>query len=327
MTTALAAPPVPLFDVAQAERSLPVGAVAVPILPNNPLFDALDRFCKTIVTAHHLSPMTAQAYEWRLGSFFRWLRSRDVESVGAITYSHFEDYMADSKWASPATAHKFSCQCRKFQRWCRARGILTGDEKADFTGGFKAPGVPRGKPKSIPREDLVKLLDGARTFGRSGGRMELAVSLAGLAGLRRAEIMWVKWSDLDLVRNRLRVASPKTRRTGDHSVRSVPISSKLREILVRNRGGRLDEDPILDFPHFGGNTANGNRALVGLCRKVKVKPIGWHALRHTAATLMVQAGVDIERVRAFLGHRDLTMTSIYVQSKDSDLDSAAEAIL
>ncbi len=42
---------------------------------------------------------------------------------------------------------------------------------------------------------------------------------------------------------------------------------------------------------------------------------------------MVQAGVGIEWVRAFLGRRDLTKSSIYVVSRDSDLDSAVEAIL
>lgn len=204
---------------------------------------------------------------------------------------------------------------RKFQRWCRARGVLTGDEKSDFRGGYKAPAGSRGKPKSIPRQDLVKLLDGARTFGRSGGRMELPVSLPGLAGLRRAEIMWVKWHDLDLVGNRLRITPSAAASTPSGMSRSPPSCARSRSATG---AGAPTRTRFLDFPHFGGNTANGNRALVGHCRKVQVKPIGWHSLRNTAGTLMVQARVDIERVRAFLRHRNFTVTSTHAVSKDSE---------
>lgn len=90
--TSPAIPAAPAFDVALAERSLPMGAVAVSPTPANQLFDLLERFKKTIVTAHHLSPQTAISYDWRLGSFFRWLQQHGVDTLAAVTYSHFEDY-------------------------------------------------------------------------------------------------------------------------------------------------------------------------------------------------------------------------------------------
>jgi integrase len=317
------APAAPAFDLALAEGSLPVGAVRVTDRPVNQLFDLLDRYCKTIVLAHHQSPMTAITYEWRLGKFFQWLHGKGVATVDAITYALFEDYIADSKWPSSQTAHKFACQMRKFTRWCKARGTLA-PTAPDCTGGFKVPKPTREDPKSISREDLVRLLDGAKTYGRSGGRMEVAVGLASLAGLRRSEIVAAKWSDLNVETKRLRVLSPKT-----HRLRFVAVSPKLLEILTRNRGDRRDDDAILDFPSFGGTTANGNRALHALCKKVGIKPIGWHALRHTAAFLQTDAGVDIEKVRLFLGHHDLTQTSIYVRGKqkDTDMDDAVATIL
>jgi hypothetical protein len=85
-----------------------VGAVA--LRPQNELFDLLSRYCKAIVTAHHQSPMTALTYEWRLAKFFLWLHGKGVDSIGAVTYVHFEDYMADAKWPLPQTAHKFACR-------------------------------------------------------------------------------------------------------------------------------------------------------------------------------------------------------------------------
>lgn len=324
MTTA-PAPTTTAF--APFEGSLPVDAVAVPVLAPSELDRLLEKFLKSIVQAHHLTEMTATGYRWKLGHFFAWLRPQGVETIAGITYAHFEDYLSERHWASPLTSHKFACQCRKFVRWCKARGVLPSTTVGDFTGDYKAPKAPRGKPKAISREDLVRLLDAARTFGRSGGRVEVAVALAALGGLRRNEIAWVTWGCWNQDAKRLRIAAPKTARIGDRSVRNVPVSAKLAEILLRNRGERKDEDTILDFPCFAGTNGNGDRALRALCKKLGMKKVSWRALRHTAATLQVQAGIDIERVRAFLGHRDLTMTSIYVQSKDSDLDSAAEAIL
>jgi site-specific recombinase XerD len=325
MTTVLGSPTTTAFD--PNEGSPPVRAVAVPVLPQSELDTLLERFLKSLVNAHHVSEMTATGYRWKLGHFFAWLRKQGVETIAGVTYAHFADYLTEVRWKSPRTSDKFACQCRKFARWCKARGALPSTTPGDFTGDYRAPKAPRAKPKSISREDLMRLLDGAATYGKQNGRMLPAVALAGLAGLRRNEITWVTWGCWDQEKKRLRIESPKTRRAGEASVRYVPASQRLAQILTENRHGRADTDTILDFPCFGGTNGNGNRALHGLCKQLKMKPIGWHALRHTAATLMVQAGVDIERVRAFLGHRDLTMTSIYVLSKDSDLDSAAEAIL
>jgi site-specific recombinase XerC len=161
--TALVAPPVPTFDANLAERSLPMGVIVrLPVRPQSQLASLLDRFCQTIVSAHHLFPATALGYRGKLGRFFDWLEGQGVQTVAEITYAHFEDFMSESKWPSSATSHKFACQCRKFARWCKARGVLPSEGKGGFTGEFRAPKAPRGKPKSIPREDLVKLLDGAR---------------------------------------------------------------------------------------------------------------------------------------------------------------------
>jgi integrase len=122
----------------------------------------------------------------------------------------------------------------------KAMRLVDASNRPDSTVGFKVNKSTREDPKAINREDLVKLLEGARTDGRSGGRMEVEVGLAGLAGLRRSEIALVRWSDLNVLAKRLRVLSPKT-----HLLPYIAASPKLLEILTRNRGDWLDTDTIL----------------------------------------------------------------------------------
>jgi len=126
MTSALAvSTPEPTATAfAPTTGSMPVQLVTVPVLAPSELDLLLEKFLKSIVQAHHLTEMTAISYRWKLGHFFAWLRSQGVETIGAITYGHFEDYLTERKWASPLTSHKFACQCRQFVRWCKARGVL-----------------------------------------------------------------------------------------------------------------------------------------------------------------------------------------------------------
>lgn len=283
--------------------------------------EILSKFLTTLRHAQKLSPMTVDSYRWKLGQLFRWMQEHYGDlPLAQWKFAHFEDFLADQKWTSLRSRNKLLHQTRKFLRWCIAREILPAN--FDITGDYKTAKIARGKPKFISREDLIRLLDETK-----GNRMEVAIGLCALAGLRRSEAAAVRWSDLDWEKQTIRVESPKTARTGDHSVRTLDLSARLLDILTRHRGERLDTDTILNFPCFGGLSGNGNRSLRALCKRLNMTQIGFHNLRHTCATLQVRAGIDIATVRDFLGHKDLEMTSIYTWSDNKSMKRAANAVL
>jgi len=284
--------------------------------------EILQKFYASLIHAQKLSPRTLDSYRWKLGAFARWMAANHPDlPLVEWGYGHFEDFLSAVQWKSLRSVNKFLDQSRKFIRWCKSRSIFPKDHP-EWIGDYKRHRVARGKPKFITREDLVKLLEAT-----TGHRMEIAIGLCGLAGLRRAEVATLRWECLDEEKRTLRVESPKTARVGDRSVRTLDVSDRLFDILQRHKGDRKPTDLVLAFPLFGTNSGNGNRALKALCHRVGIKPIGYHNLRHTCATLMVRAGIDLGTVRDYLGHRDLEMTSIYTWSDNASMKRAANAVL
>jgi integrase len=123
-------------------------------------------------------------------------------------------------------------------------------------------------------------------------------------GLRRGELFHLTWQDIDAKLGVLAVLQTKN---GER--REIPISDTLRETL-RMIPRALDTGYV--FPGKAG------RALVNIRRRFRwaLKEAGiegfvFHDLRHTFASHLVMAGVDLLTVKEFLGHKDLKMTLRY----------------
>lgn len=131
-------------------------------------------------------------------------------------------------------------------------------------------------------------------------------------GLRYSEIIALEWDDVDFQRAhvcvrrsevRHHVSAPKNRR-----IRYVPMTSDVVNALSALR--RIDARV---FSGAGGRLthATARLRLLDLCAVAGVQPIGWHALRHTFASELVQRGVALPVVKDLLGHSSLDMTLRY----------------
>jgi integrase/recombinase XerD len=198
---------------------------------------------------------------------------------------------------------------KRFIRWAReeAEDIAC----PDFVRRFKGPAVQRSQPRSFSREQLNTLLERCQ-----GQPLEVPVALAGLAGLRHAEFQRVQASDLNWKAKTLLVRAEKA-----HKDRVVPVTKNLAAILRRH--------PSASGPLVRANKGvrNLHRALHGLCTRAGVPRLGWHALRHTCASLMVSDGARLPAIRDMLGHANLSTTSIYVHSTDAEVREAAGKVL
>ncbi len=131
-------------------------------------------------------------------------------------------------------------------------------------------------------------------------------------GMRRGEIMKLKWSDVDMKAGMIFVAETKTGRP-----RHIPMSSRLRATLGR-LPRRLGSDYVFTgvkrFPKVGkdGEPFHDVRtAFENACRRAGIEGFRFHDLRHTAASHMVMAGVPFKTVGEILGHTTSAMTERY----------------
>jgi integrase len=127
-----------------------------------------------------------------------------------------------------------------------------------------------------------------------------AVLLSLNTGLRKGELIALEWTDINLSENLLTVRAT-TAKSGKS--RHVPLNPEAVQVLERwqrqQPEGRLF--PVKDF----------KTAWNGLMDASKITLFRWHDLRHTFASKLVMAGVDLNTVRELLGHADLQMTLRY----------------
>jgi integrase len=123
-------------------------------------------------------------------------------------------------------------------------------------------------------------------------------------GLRRGELFALTWEDVDFKLGFIRVLHTKN---GER--REIPMTNTLRATL-QHLPRRLSSDYV-----FPGKTGHGlvdirkrfHRAL----QEAGIHGVVFHDLRHTFASHLVMAGVDLMTVKEFLGHKDMKMTLRY----------------
>jgi|tagenome__1003787_1003787.scaffolds.fasta_scaffold20948766_4 integrase len=144
-----------------------------------------------------------------------------------------------------------------------------------------------------------------------------AVALYG--GLRRGELMGLRWADVDLTANLLHVRRGYDDRTGEFitpksrkGVRTIPIAKALRAHLLAHRLATVGGDDALVF----GRSSGEPFAAQTIAKRAKaawkaagLTPITLHECRHTFASLMIGAGCNLKAVSTFCGHASVTITA------------------
>jgi integrase len=139
-------------------------------------------------------------------------------------------------------------------------------------------------------------------------------------GMRRGEILGLKWENVDLKHGFILLDKTK-----NGTRREIPVDGTLRATLTA-LPRRLDLPYVFFNPDTGlpyGDIKTGfNRA----CRKAGIKDFHFHDLRHTFASHLVMAGQDITTVKELLGHKSLTMTLRYAHLAPAHAVKAVELL-
>jgi integrase len=207
------------------------------------------------------------------------------------------------------------------------------------------PPRPQTKePKTWTADDLRAFLGHIE-----GDRLSAAYFLAATTGLRRGEVLGLRWCDLDLAAPRLSViqtlisvggaasfSTPKTAR----GRRAVALDSTTVSALRAHRIRQLEERMALGlgapstdglvFADIDGGPLHPSRFSEGFDRLVKAAGaprINFHGLRHTHATLALAAGIHPKVVSDRLGHSTIAVTlDLYSHTVPGLEEAAAEKV-
>jgi integrase len=161
------------------------------------------------------------------------------------------------------------------------------------------PKEPDGIVRYLSDEERERLLKACRAS--EYGELELIVMLAITTGMRKGEILGLRWPDVDLKR-----AQAVLQKTKNREKRAVPLVPRVITLLQAHaKVRRLDSDLIFQgtgkLDHWFG------RAL----EEAKIEDFRFHDLRHTAASYLAMSGATLLEIGAVLGHKTAAMTKRY----------------
>ena len=142
-------------------------------------------------------------------------------------------------------------------------------------------------------------------------------------GMRQGEILGLTWTGVDLFRRTVTVFKSKN---GER--RTLPLNQTALALLKHKAGSR-SVDTELVFPSEARtrlNASNISRSLNLVLKKAKLTDFHFHDLRHTCATRMVHAGVDLYKVQRLLGHKSPIMTQRYAHHYPESLRDGIEVL-
>jgi len=166
----------------------------------------------------------------------------------------------------------------------------------------------------LSKEESQALIDA------SGPHLRPIVITALNTGMRREEILSLEWGKhVDLRHGFILLDKTKN---GDR--REIPINSDLRETL-QGLIRRIDS-PYVFVDKNGRRFKEVKRSFSTACRKAGLKDFHFHDLRHTFASQLVMAGVDLITVKELLGHKSIAMTLRYAHLAPGHKIKAVESL-
>ncbi len=173
-------------------------------------------------------------------------------------------------------------------------------------------------PKALNKEEISRL----SACIDSVSPLHLAYHLALNTGCRRGEVMGLKWEDVDFLKGQILVSRSYNGPTKSGKSRIIPLSPALEKVLLAKLGWKSYNDGRTKRSGcIIKSTFDPNPYLKRFCREAGVKEITFHGLRHSFATLALDAGKSPVLVSRVLGHATVATTlSVYWNATNERLD-------
>lgn len=161
-----------------------------------------------------------------------------------------------------------------------------------------------------------------RLLTSSSPNLRAVIRFAILTGLRKGEIIGLRWHDIDLTRCQLVIHAARAK--GKRS-RHVPLNDSAFEILKR-LPAPVSPDALVFPNQVGRPMENLHHHFRRAARAAGLKGVSFHTLRHTFASRIVMATGSLVEARELLGHRDYRVTLRYAHLTDAHLRKAIKKI-
>lgn len=315
-------PAVPIGEVATTSES--AGEQGDPKQSGTSITEARALFLAHVATHSPDKPETQRRYAQAMRHFERLIAHRKY--VQDVTRADLDEYKIKRKaekserTGRPITAQTINFELGTFRTFFYFLINERGEDFDNPCGKYKklrdAKQKSHRRPPTYSQEEIDALFSACDDFERA------AFGTLLLTGLRKKELYFLTWSDIDFHKGILRVTgegkqgfTPK-----DYELREIPMPPDLVQIL-RAQPRRAE----WVFPN------RNRRRLTHLLRRLKTsaaraRVLGatLHKFRHTYCTRLLETGTDIVTVKNLMGHSDIKTTMRYLNPRDELKHAAAQ---
>ena len=285
-------------------------------------------FTRHLEVERSLSVHTIRAYIGDLESLLNHLETIGVTDISQLELVHLRSWLANQqvKGGARTTLSRRAVSVRLFTKWAVKNKYLAKDVAATLA----TPKGHRTLPEVLDIADAKTAMDSLAT---RASEEETPISLRDVAmvellyatGARVAELCGLEMSDIDYDRQTIRVLGKgnkeRTIPLGNPAMKALKVWAKEGRDSIKNslsgnavflgaRGKRIDQRTVRTVVY------NALQAIEGIER------MGPHALRHSAATHLLEGGADLRTVQEILGHASLATTQIYTHVSTERLQKA-----
>lgn len=201
---------------------------------------------------------------------------------------------------------------RELRCACAAVNFTALELEIDLPNPFHALGIPEApnRVRWLTKSEARRLIEAASLYAKTP-LLPCFIRLALNTGCRRGELLGLEWRRVDLSRRLLHLEAGHTK-AGKR--RSVPLNAEAVAALQELRGWGREHwrgSPWVFPSAAGGHLRYFKTGFKNACQRAAISDFRIHDLRHTCASWLVMAGVDLYTVRDLLGHSSVTVTERY----------------
>ena len=271
-------------------------------------------------------PSTRRVHLYTLNHFTAFLAQRAVTDVRQVTPAHILEYRRsmEEREFTPKTAAGELGRLRIYFAFLEQERIIF----ISPASGMRMPKNLCGRRAAVAEEELRKLLDLLATDTPLAIRGKAILELAYSSALRPREIRALKTSDIDFAKGVLFIEQSKNRKD-----RLVPVGTvALRWVrhyleIARPNAIHDQEHPFVFIGHKTGQRLS-REGLVWAVRQTFVhsgnEPLPLSAMRSSAATNLLDAGMNVVHIAQLLGHVSLRTTQRYLHTEERKLATVLE---